>query len=213
MANPVVSWAQDNPVAAGAAALGVVVVVMLFMGGSGSGEDQGASGGLGSAGVQAYYAAVAQQGQAGAAIQIAQISANADTNKALIAANYGIENSKIWAPVSLAGVQANAANESKQLDYNRELAIHSINTQHAMYDNYVNLENAKLAQQQNIAFKQINAQKKSVFDKILGAATTIIPAIATGGTSLGIQGIGSILGGGGSTAVSLPSLGSPGQWV
>ncbi len=106
MANPVISWASNNPLAAGAAALGVLVVVMMVSGG-GAEEDEGSSGGLGSAGVAAYYDAVKTQGQAGAAIQIEQIKAQASTNQALIASSYGIEKDKIWAPIS-AVAQANS---------------------------------------------------------------------------------------------------------
>lgn len=93
MANPVIEWAKDNPLLAAGAALGVVVVVMLVAGG-GDAPDE-ASGGMGAAGVQAYYAAVANQAQAGAVIQTTQIRANAETNRALIAATYGLEATKV----------------------------------------------------------------------------------------------------------------------
>jgi len=211
MSNPVVNWAKSNPVAAGAAAVGIIVVVMLVTGGGSSGSEGDGVSNAGSAGVQAYYAAVAQQGQAGAQIQIAQIQANAETNKALIASTYGIENAKIWAPVSLAGVQANATNEAAQIASNERMQANAINLANEQIAAQTALGNAALTVQQNVAFKQINAQKKSLFDKILGAATTIVPAIATGGTSLGVQSLGKIVGG--SAPVKLPALGSPGQWT
>lgn len=211
MANAVISWAQDNPLPAAAAAVGIIVVVMMVAGGGG-GDGGEESAGAGSAGVQAYYAAVAQQGQAGAAIQIEQIKANASTNMALIAANYGIEKDKTWAPITAAANSQNAANTALQLKYQRELGIETLKHQHAMYDNYINLENSKLTQQQNIAYKQINAQKKSVFDKVLGAAVTVGSAYLTGGASLAAGGVG---GGGGVKlpSVSLPNMGSQGTWI
>lgn len=104
MANPVVEWAKDNPLLAAGAALGVVVVVMLVAGG-GDAPDE-ASGGMGAAGVQAYYAAVANQAQAGAVIQTTQIRANAETNRALIAATYGLEATKVNAASDQAATAA-----------------------------------------------------------------------------------------------------------
>lgn len=206
MANPVISWAKDNPLPAAAAAIGIIVVVMMLTGGGGGEGEESA--GAGSAGVQAYYAAVAQQGQAGAAIQIAQIEANAGTNRALIAANYGIEKDKTWAPVTMASNAQNASNAALALKYNRELGIATLEHQHAMYDNYINLENAKLTQEQNIAFKQVNAQKKSVFDKVLGAATDLGKVYLSGGTSL----IGKT-GGAVPKTISLPNFGGQGSWI
>lgn len=104
MANPVVEWAKDNPLLAAGAALGVVVVVMLVAGGGDAPEE--ASGGMGAAGVQAYYAAVANQAQAGAVIQTTQIRANAETNRALIAATYGLEATRVNAASDQAATAA-----------------------------------------------------------------------------------------------------------
>lgn len=202
MANPVVSWAKDNPLLAGAAALAVVVVVMMATGGGGSEETDGASGGMGSAGVQAYYAAVAQQGQAGAAIQIAQIESNASTNKALIAANYGIETAKIRAPIEMYSVQSGYDYKMSELGAIERMAANNVNLENARIGATTALGNAQLAQQQNIAFKQINATKPSFLGQVLDAAKTIVPAVMTGGASLPV-----------SAAIKLPSLGSPGQWV
>lgn len=106
MANVVVEWAKDNPLLAGGAALAVVVIAMLATGG-GSGESDPNGGGMGAAGVQAYYAAVANQAQAGAAIQTTQIKANAETNRALIAASYGLEATKVQQNTQVFGIAAN----------------------------------------------------------------------------------------------------------
>ena len=102
MSNPVVSWVGDHPVQAGAAAIGVVLLVMLMSnsGGSGQGENTGA--------VSAYYGAVAAQSQSGNAVQMTQIMANAETNKALIAATYGLETNKVWAGTSEVTARLNA---------------------------------------------------------------------------------------------------------
>lgn len=216
MANPVISWAKENPAMAAGAALGVIVIVMLATGGSDTAETDTA----GSAGVGAYFQAVANQQQAGAAIQMTQIKEQAATNRALIAAEYGIERDKIWGPVSLATTKANAANDAASIKANREIAIHSINTQHAMYDNYINLQNAALTQQQNIAFKQANvankANKRGFIGGIIGTVANVGLAVATGGTSLIGTGVAKAIGGAGGSgtgAVKLPSLGSSGEWV
>lgn len=104
MANPVVQWAKDNPLLAGGAALAVVLVVALVAGGGSTQEE--ASGGMGSAGIQAYYAAVANQAQAGAAIQTTQIKEQGASNRALIAATYGLEAAKVNAATDQSAVAA-----------------------------------------------------------------------------------------------------------
>lgn len=119
MANPAIEWAKDNPLLAGGAALAIVVVVMLATGGGGDEGDPGA-GGMGAAGVQAYYAAVANQAQAGAAIQTTQIKANAETNRALIAASYGLEAVKVQSGVQLAAIGAEERNNKGWAELERE---------------------------------------------------------------------------------------------
>lgn len=119
MANPAIEWAKDNPLLAGGAALAIVVVVMLATGGGGEEGDPGA-GGMGAAGVQAYYAAVANQAQAGAAIQTTQIKANAETNRALIAASYGLEAVKVQSGVQLAAIGAEERNNKGWAELERE---------------------------------------------------------------------------------------------
>ena len=211
MSNPVIEWAKSNPLAAGAAAVGVLVVVMMVTGGSDTAETDTQGG----AGIGAYYAAVASQNQAGAAIQMTQIKEQAETNRALIAANYGIENAKTWAPVSLATTRANAASDAARIAAEREVSIATLEHQHAMYDNYINLQNAALTQEQNIAFKQANvankANKRGFIGGIIGTVAKVGLAVATGGTSLAAEGVAKAVGGSG--AVKLPSLGSSGQWV
>ncbi len=107
MSNPVVNWAQENPLVAGVAAIGVVVVVMMLMGG-GSSTTSGADGGA----VAAYYAAVGQQTQAGNAVQIATIQANADANKTLAASTFALQQEKDQAQIA-----------NKSLDYQRETTL------------------------------------------------------------------------------------------
>lgn len=121
MANPVIGWAKENPVAAGAAAVGLVVVVLMLSGGGSSSEGGATDNG---AGVSAYYAAVANQAQAGAAIQTAEIAANASTNQALIAASYGLETAKVQADVAKTQI---ASTERLGANYfvNQNLAIQS----------------------------------------------------------------------------------------
>ena len=84
-----------------------------------------------------------------------------------------------------------------------------------MYDNYINLQNAALTQEQNIAFKQANvankANKRGFIGGIIGTVAKVGLAVATGGTSLAAEGVAKAVGGSG--AVKLPSLGSSGQWV
>lgn len=191
MANPVVSWAKENPLLAGGAAFAVVIVVMLATGGSSAPEGE-ASGGMGGAGVAAYYAAMSQQNQAGAAVQIAQIQANASTNKALIASSYGIEREK--ATLGIRNRQLDI--QAMQIDQTTELQSKALDYWQAQANNNVNLENAKLTQQQNVAFKKINIMRPSPFSQILGAATQVGAAFATGGAS-----------------VALPAMGSAGQWL
>lgn len=120
MANAAIEWAKDNPLLAGGAALAVVVVVMLVAGGGSEGEGDPNAGGMGAAGVQAYYAAVANQAQAGAAIQTTQIRAQAETNRALIAATYGLEVSKVQGGVQMAAIGAEERNNRGWIDLERE---------------------------------------------------------------------------------------------
>lgn len=183
MANPVVSWAKENPLLAGGAALAVVVVVMLATGGSSAPQEE-ASGGMGTAGVAAYYSAMAQQNQAGAAVQIAQIQANAVTNKALIAATYGIESEKIKAPIETLRVQSDYNLGIVQLNAYNNVRMAEISSNERINANNVNLKNAALSVEQNIAFKKINAARPSVLSQILGAATQVGTAYATGGVGV-----------------------------
>lgn len=152
MANPVVEWAKDNPLMAGGAALAIVVVVLLVTGG-GSEPEGDASGGMGSAGVQAYYSAVAMQSQAGSAIQIAQIAANAKTNQTLIGATYGLEATKVNADVSRYGydvelfrIGSEERNNRGFIDAWREVEINNANQNANIRNNAVNLANAALGQ-------------------------------------------------------------------
>lgn len=179
MSNAVVSWAKSNPVAAGAAAVGVLVVVMLVSGGGGGEDETGASGGGG--GLTAYYAAVANQSQAGAAIQMETIKQQGESNRAMMAANYAIEKDKIWAPISAQTVTSNYNLEKHRIDAERNLGIAALEHQHAMFDNYVNLQNSALAQQQNIAFKQANAAKQSFGSQLLGTIKDLGTTYLTAG--------------------------------
>lgn len=144
MANPVVEWAKDNPLLAGGAALAVVVVVMLVAGGGE--EPPGDSGGMGAAGVQAYYAAVSNQAQAGAAIQIAQVQANAQTNRALIAATYGLETTKVNAGTEQMRIGSEERINFKGYDTIREIELNRTNQEANVRNNSINLANAALGQ-------------------------------------------------------------------
>lgn len=145
MANPVIEWAKDNPLLAGGAALAVVVVVMLVAGGGG-GEEDGGSGGMGAAGVQAYYAAVANQAQAGAVIQTTQIKANAETNRALIAATYGIETNRVNNETERLRIGAEERLGGRSVDAWREVELNRANQEANVRNNSINLANAALRQ-------------------------------------------------------------------
>lgn len=152
MANAVVGWAKENPVLAGGAAIGVVLIVLLFAG-SGESAPEGDSGGMGAAGTQAYYAAVARQSQAGAAIQVAQIQSQAETNRALIAATYGLETNKVNAGVAMRGydvetlrIGAEERNNRGWVDAWREVEINRVNQEANVRNNSINLANAALGQ-------------------------------------------------------------------
>lgn len=211
MSNVVIEWAKANPLAAGAAAVGVLVVVMMVTGGSETADTDTAGG----AGIGAYYAAVQSQNQAGAAIQMTQIKEQAASNRALIAAEYAIEKDKIWAPVSTEAQRLNNQEANARLGAEREVALARNANEWHMYDQYVNLENARIASNQNIAFKQANVQrqanKRGFISGLVGAVANVGLAVATGGTSL--IGTGAAKAIGGSGAVKLPTLGSSGQWV
>lgn len=111
MSNPVIGWAKENPVAAGAAALGVIVVVMLVAGG---GDEESQT--QGSAGLGAYYSAVAMQNQAGAAIRMKEIEANATTNQTLLASTYALERDKLAAGVATQQIGSNEKVGMYQID-------------------------------------------------------------------------------------------------
>lgn len=172
MSNPVISWAQNNPVAAGAAALGVVVVAMLLFGGGSSEAD-----GSGSAGAAAYYSAVANQAQAGAAIQIEQIKANASTNQVLAAAQYGLEKEKLT-----------AANTSKGLDYNREITLTQAWYDYSTADKMI-YSNERLGADTNAVnayIATVNANRDTSIARATHSSTTAqnITAGASGLTSI-----------------------------
>lgn len=140
MTNPVVSWAKENPLAAGAAAVGVIVVVMMVSGG-GSGDASAAEANNG-AGVAAYYSAVANQSQAGAAVQIAEVQANAATNQTLIAASYGLEKEKIWGASTDLATGANKELSMAAIHSNEIVEIEKQKS----YNNGINLANQALSQ-------------------------------------------------------------------
>lgn len=185
MSNPVIAWAKENPLPAGAAALGVVIVAMLLFGGDSQAADTTSA--PEGQGLSSYYMAVSNQAAAGAAVQIEQIKANAGTNQALIAASYGIEKATIEQPATLASIEATRATTLDANQRGYDLGVQTLQHQHAMYDNYINLENSRLAQQQNIAFKQANVQNAAnkrgfiggLFSTVVSGAT----AVLTGGTS------------------------------
>lgn len=143
MANAVIGWVKENPVAAGAVAVGFVVIVMMF---SGGGSSEGDSGGTGSQGVAAYYGAVANQAAAGAAIQMEQIKANATTNQTLIAASYGLEKSKV-----------ETASTNYQAGLAADLGKFTVANQTLTANNLINLQNSAL--NSNEIVSQINANR------------------------------------------------------
>lgn len=93
MSNPVVSWASEHPVGAGVAAIGIVVVALVLFGGGGGGGGNAGS-------VQAYYQAVGNQAQAGAAVQMAQIQADTTKATTLLATNYALQHDQLAAQVA-----------------------------------------------------------------------------------------------------------------
>lgn len=188
MSNAVISWAKENPLPAGAAALGVVVVALMLFGGDSQAADTTSA--PEGQGLSAYYLAVSNQAAAGAAVQIEQIKANAGTNQALIAASYGIEKATIEQPATLASIEATRATtidtNQKAFDLGWHTVDQNIALGNATLAANTALENARLTQQQNIAFKQINGKKASFLDSIsqvVGIGSKVAGLFATGGAS------------------------------
>lgn len=176
MANAAIEWASDHPVAAGAAAIGVVVVAMMLFGGSGD------SGGGNAGAVNAYYAAVAQQGQAGAAVQIAQIQANASSAQALTAASYALKRDELAAGVATMQI---GAQERVAYDTNMTQRF-GMETQHAIADNMVALENSRLGSNERIAAIQgknavsiAKAGQPSGFAQGVGAVSGLVKSVGS----------------------------------
>lgn len=197
MSNPVITWAKENPLLAGGAALGVFVVVMLISGG-GSNEEGAASDG--GAGVAAYYNAVANQSQAGAAIQIADIQANAATNQTLIAASYGLEKEKVWSASTDLATQANATTQQQAISAAENLGLAQIYSGERISANKVNLANSALAagvkgaQGTAIVQTAISGTNAPVTYKASNSgnsASAIIGSIGNAGGSI-LKGLGSI---------------------
>lgn len=208
MSNPVIAWAKENPLPAGAAALGVVVVAMMLFGGESQAADTTSA--PEGQGLSSYYLAVSNQAAAGAAVQIEQIKANAGTNQALIAASYGIEKATIEQPAVLASIGATRDATMAQLASTERMHANEVNLANSTLAANTALGNAQLAVQQNIAFKQANVQNAAnkrgfiggLFSTIVGGATSIL----SGGTST----LASRLLTGGKAAVPAPTGGT---WV
>lgn len=191
MANPVVSWAKENPVLAGGIAVGVVLIVLLFTSG-GEQEADSASGGMGAAGVQAYYAAVARQSQAGAAIQVAQIQSQAETNQALIAATYSLETNRVNAQsdqyiatlqrdVAMRGFDVDLQNNMGWATVYREVELNRVNQEANWRANAINLADAALRTK-----KLDTAQRGAIVQAaITGQSTPVIYKPINPGNSVG----------------------------
>jgi len=177
MSNPVIGWAQENPLVAGVAAIGVIVVVMAVMGGGSEGGDSS-----GGAAVAAYYAAVGQQTQAGNAVQIAQIQANATTNQTLIAATYGLDTAKVTADVQKTAISSQERVESSRQTHEYLIAQQWIPSNERIAANN-NVRMAAVAREESKAAKY-QAQGSGntaagIISSIGGAAGNISKAIGS----------------------------------
>lgn len=137
-----IGWAKEHPGLAIGGAIAIVLVVAMATGGSKSDATGGNS-----QSVAAYYGAVANQAQAGAAIQMKQIEANAGTNQALIAASFGLQKEQIDAASAqnIAGINAGVA--SKALDIqSKALDVQQLDIQNEWhkYDQGISLADAAL---------------------------------------------------------------------
>lgn len=140
MSNPVVSWASDHPVAAGAAAIGIVVVAMMLFGGGGGG------GGSNAGSVQAYYTAIGNQAQAGAAVQMAQIQADTTKATTLAATNYALAHDQLAAQVA-----------TGQNWYNYDIAQQQIQSNERLTNTALDVAVQQQASNERIAAGQIAA--------------------------------------------------------
>jgi hypothetical protein len=96
MANPVIAYAEAHPVPVAIGAVAIGLVLLWLMGSGSSAQASDASGGGGDP-AAAYFAAASAQAQAGDAVQIAQINAQAETAQTLIGANAATANATTWA--------------------------------------------------------------------------------------------------------------------
>lgn len=104
MTNKIIEFAETHPVPV---AIGVVVVglaLFLLLSPKGGSSDGGAA--------AAYYAANAATAQAGDAVQIAQIQAQAGTAQTQLVTGASVSNNTTWAT---ADVTMNAANDATQI--------------------------------------------------------------------------------------------------
>lgn len=175
-----IGWAKEHPGLAVGGGIAVILVVMLATGGSKSDATGG-----GSQAVAAYYGAVANQAQAGAAIQMAQIQANAGTNQALIAASYGIEKERLGAASTDLATTLNAQNVASAISSNERVTIFQTETAHAISDNTIALQNAALHSNEIIAGIQshtaIKTHQKSFGDQlgsVLGGIGGVVKSVA-----------------------------------
>jgi len=175
MSNPVIGWAQDNPLMAGVAAIGVVVVALALFGGGSEGGDNS-----GGAAVAAYYAAVGQQTQAGNAVQIAQIQANATTNQTLIAATYGLDTAKVTADVQKTAISSNERIQSSEQTHNYLIMQQWIPSNERIAAN-TNTANAAIAASQAKAVK--NAQPTGL-SQGLNAGANLVGSIGKAAGSI-----------------------------
>lgn len=99
----VVNWASHHkPLAIGGAVVIVLGFLYLMRGNSTAASS-------GDSGASAYYAAQSAQAQAGDAVQIAQIQAQAGTAQLGIASSASVTNNTTWANTDLAETQSNNA--------------------------------------------------------------------------------------------------------
>lgn len=111
-----VNWAKHHPVPAVVGGIVLLYLVFHFLGGGGSSSN-------GASADAAYYAAQAAQTQAGDAVQIAQINAQATTAQTKIAGDTSVTNNTTWATTDLAETQSNNAVATQIAPYQEEASI------------------------------------------------------------------------------------------
>ena len=100
MSNPVIAFAEKHPVPTGigVVVVGLIMIYVLTPKGGGGGTNTASD----AAAASAYYAASSAQAQAGDAVQMAQIQANAATTIALGSDAASVTNNNTWSATNQA---------------------------------------------------------------------------------------------------------------